>query len=368
MTRRLTFALLSLLFVPQLAHGQQKQSQNGQRPPVKRGLPVVVSAPACRPIPAPKPATEAQQRVARDLALRAQQSAILGDRAAARDQLKGAVTLDPASPDLAYQLARAQESAGSSDDAAAEYCRFLSLAPNAPEAAEAKERVAALTRNAQATVSDKILTPFRAGIAAYEAGRMSQAEASFTTAIKLQPDWADAYYDRSLTYAVRGEYELAARDLQQYLRYKPEAEDRAAVISRIASLRGGGLSPAAALGYGILIPGAGQFYTKRAVFGVVTLGAAGGAIAYAMQSGPVIEHYTETGTLPFNGGTYTYPATRQVNGRPHLLQGAAIAGAIGLSSAIEAFVYARHVNAREQRFSAVLEPSTQGLALRLTLR
>ena len=367
MMARLTAAIAALLLAPALALAQQTSSPNGQRPAMKRGLPVVVSAPACRPSPAPKPASDAQQRAARDLALRAQQSAILGDRAAARDQLKGAATLDPANPELAYQLARAQEAAGSSDDAAAEYCRFLSLAPNAPEASEAKDRVAALSRTAQASVSDRILAPFRAGIAAYESGRMPQAEASFTSAIKLQPDWADAYYDRSLTYSARGEYELAARDLQQYLRYKPEAEDRAAIIARITTLRGGGLSPAAALGYGIIIPGAGQFYTKRAVFGVVTLGAAGGAIAYAMQSGPVTEHYTETGTLPF-GGTYTYPATREVQGKPHLAQGAAIAGAIALSSAIEAYIYARHSNSREPRFSAALEPSTQGLELRLTLR
>ncbi|MEO6529224.1 MAG: tetratricopeptide repeat protein, partial [Gemmatimonadaceae bacterium] len=89
-----------------------------------------------------KSVTDLQRRTARDLAQRAQQSAILGDRTAARDQMTQAAALDPSNPDLAYQLARAQESAGAPDDAATEFCRFLALAPNAPEAAEARERVA----------------------------------------------------------------------------------------------------------------------------------------------------------------------------------------------------------------------------------
>ena len=82
---------------------------------------------------------------------RAQQSAILGDRTAARDQLRQATATDPTNPDFAYQLARAQEALGANDDAKTEYCRYLALAPTAPEATEARERVAALTRTTQTT-------------------------------------------------------------------------------------------------------------------------------------------------------------------------------------------------------------------------
>ncbi|MEO6525878.1 MAG: tetratricopeptide repeat protein, partial [Gemmatimonadaceae bacterium] len=268
----------------------------------------------------------------------------------------------------AYQLARAQESAGAPDDAATEFCRFLALAPNAPEAAEARERVASLSRTAQASTSDRIVAPFRDGLAAYDAGRIAQAEALFSTAIGLQPDWAEAYYNRALTYAVRGTRELAVRDLQQYLRLKPEAEDRAAVISRITALRGGPLSPVTALGFGLVIPGAGQLYTGRKFVGFAALGVAAGVMAYGLQSAPVTERYEAVGEDPLTGIKYTYPATRTVTGRPYLTKGLAGAGAIAVVTAVEAYIFARHLNAREQRVSATLLPSTDGLALRVSLR
>lgn len=339
-----------------------------QRAALKRAFPVVAARPSCQATPAPRPATDVQRRAARDLAQRAQQSAILGDRTAARDQLRQAVGMDPANADFAYQLARAEESAGSSDAAAAQYCRFLTLAPSAPEASEARDRVASLTRTVLTSASDRVYAPFRDGITAYEAGRTAQAEALFSAAIKLQPDWAEAYYNRALTYAARGARELAVGDLQQYLRLRPEAEDRGAVVSRINGLRGAPLSPATALTFGIVIPGAGQFYTGRTLFGVATLAAASGALLYAVKSDPVVERYEATGEDPLTGIKYTYPASRSVVGHPHLVPGLAGVGAIALTSAIEAYVYARHLNAREQRVSASFLPSTNGLALRVSLR
>lgn len=360
MTRASNFVLVVLLALP--------GAVIAQRPALKRGLPTITDRPSCPAAPAPKQATVQQRRAARDLAQRAQQSAILGDRTAARDQLRQAAALDPTSSDLAYQLARAQESAGATDEAKAEYCRFIALAPNAPEVAEARDRVASLSRSVQTAMSDRIAAPFRDGIAAYEAGRIAQAEGLFTAAIGLQPDWGDAYYNRAQTYAVRGMRDPAVRDLQQYLRLKPEADDRATVISRINALRGGPLSPAAALTFGLVIPGAGQMYTGRTLFGLVTLGAAAGAVAYALKSDPVTETYQATGELPFGGGTYTYPATRTVPGHPHRAVGFAALGAIGISSAVEAYVYARHLNAREGRVSAAIVPSVDGLALRVSLR
>jgi tetratricopeptide (TPR) repeat protein len=302
------------------------------------------------------------------MAQRAQQSAILGDRTAARDQLRQAVTLDPASPELAYQLARAQDALNANTEATSEYCRFLALAPNAPEAAEVRERLTVIARNAQPAVPERVLASFRAGVTAYEAGRYAQAVSAFGSAISLQPDWAEAYYDRALANAGRGQRELAIRDLQQYLRLRPEAEDRAAVISRIAGLRGGSLSPGAALGLGLVIPGAGQMYTGRTAFGIVTLAAAGGAAAYALRSGPVTKSFVVNPKDPFGNPLPPYTDTRTETGRPHLVAGLAAAGGIAAAAAIEAYVHARHVNAREQRFAAGLIPSTDGIAIRLTLR
>jgi tetratricopeptide (TPR) repeat protein len=212
------------------------------------------------------------------------------------------------------------------------------------------------------------MAPFRTGVAAYEGGRFAQAVTAFGSAIAAQPDWADAYYDRALANAARGQRELAISDFQQYLRIRPEADDRQAVIARISALRGGPLSPSAALGLGLVVPGAGQLYTGRKFLGFATLAVAGGALAYALKSDPVTETYTVTPEDPFGNPLPPYVATRQVIGRPYLTVGLATAGAVALSSAVEAFIYARRVNQREQRFSAALLPAADGLAFRLTLR
>jgi len=281
--------------------------------------------------------------------------------------LRQASALDPTNHDLAYQLARAQEAIGANDAAALEYCRFLALAPSAPEASEVRERIAVLTPRTQ-PVSDKITAPFLTGVTAYEAGRYAQAEIAFSSAIALQPDWADAYYDRALANAARGRRDLAVVDFQRYLRLRPEAEDRAAVIARINGLRGGPLSPTAALGLGLVIPGAGQMYTGRKLLGVLTLAAAGGALAYAVKTDLVTKEFVVNPTDPFGNPLPPFIDTRTEVGRPHLGVGLAALGAIAGATAIEAFLHARRVNAGEQRFGAGLVPSSDGVALRVTLR
>ncbi|PYP79012.1 MAG: hypothetical protein DMD35_09600 [Gemmatimonadetes bacterium] len=353
--------LLALPLCTAVAQGQV-------RSPLKRGMPVVAARPTCPSAATPRPATPDQRRRARELAQRAQQSAILGDRTAARDQLRQATALDPANPDLAYQLARAQDALGASDDATAEYCRFVALAPSAPETAEVRERLASVSRNTTPAVPDNIVAPFRTGLTAYDAGRYAQAQSAFSSAIALQRDWADAYYDRALANAALGRRELAIADLQQYLRLRPEAEDRATVIARINTLRGTPPSPGAALGLGLVIPGAGQMYTGRPVFGAITLMAAGGAVAYALKSGPVTKEFVVNPKDPFGNPLPPFVDRRTETGHPHLTPGLAAAGAIAGIAAIEAFVHARHMNAVERRFGAALEPLADGLAIRLTLR
>jgi tetratricopeptide (TPR) repeat protein len=339
------------------------------RAPLKRGLPAVAARPACAAPTTTRAATPEQRRAARELAQRAQQSAILGDRIAARDQLRQATAMDPTNPDLSYQLARAQEALNAGDDARAEYCRYVALAPTAPEAAEARERIGTLARPTEARVPEQVMMPFRTGVTAYEAGRFAQAATAFGSAIAAQPDWADAYYDRALANVARNARDLAIADLQQYLRLRPDAEDRQAVVARINGLRATPPSPGAALGLGLVVPGAGQMYTGRKLFGLTTLAVTGGAVAYALRSGLVTEHYTVTDAQdPFGNVLPPYQGTRQVQGRPYQAAGLGVAGAIALASAVEAFVYARHANQREQRFSATLLPTADGMAMRLTLR
>jgi tetratricopeptide (TPR) repeat protein len=358
---RVRSALVALLIVPSVAGAQRAV-------PLKRALPAVPGRPACPAAARAPTSTAEQKRAARELGQRAQQSAILGDRTAARDQLRQAAAVDPTNADLAYRLARAQEALGQGEEAATEYCRFLALTPNAPEAAEARERVAALTKNRPTTVSDQIAAPFRAGIAAYEARRWTEAATQFGVAIARQPDWADAFYDRALARAAAGQRALAIADFEQYLRLRPEAEDRAAVVARIGALRGGPLSAGTAFGLGLVVPGGGQMYTGRTLFGLVSLAATGGAVAMAFQRGLVTEQYTVNPTDPFGTPLPPYTATRRVQGYPNRTAGLIGAGAIALSSAIEAFVYARHANSRDRRFAADLLPAADGVALRVTLR
>ena len=115
-------------------------------------------------------------------------------------------------------------------------------------------------------------------------------------------------------------------------------------------LRGGSLSPTAALGLGLVIPGAGQMYTGRRVFGVLTLAAAGGALAYALKSGPVTKEFVVNPKDPFGNPLPPFVDTRTETGRPNLVPGLAAVGAIAGATAIEAFVHARH---RERQRTAV---------------
>ena len=238
--------------------------------------------PARRPAAAP---SAEHRRAARELAERAQQAAILGDRASSREQLRQAAALDPRDPDLAYQLARANDAAGAAADAASEYCRFLSLAPEGAEAAEARERIAVLA------------PPARANAPVTVTGR---------------------------------------------------------------------LSPTRALSLGLVIPGAGQFYTGRPVVGAVAFGAAAAGVACAMTQRTTFTTSEQTATDPF-GNPYTYTARQAVNTRPCLVPGLAIAGSIAVAAAIEAYSHVRELNA-DRRVAVDLYPRGGSLALQVTVR
>jgi hypothetical protein len=109
-------------------------------------------------------------------------------------------------------------------------------------------------------------------------------------------------------------------------------------------------------------------YTGRRVFGVLTLAAAGGALAYALKSGPVTKEFVVNPKDPFGNPLPPFIDTRTETGHPNLVPGLAAAGAIAGATAIEAFVHARRVNSKEQRFGAAVVPLADGLALRVTLR
>ena len=361
MPRRAQIVLV-LCLSPLIASAQS----SAPRDLLKRATLPATGRGSCPPaVAAPAPTNE-QRRQARDLSERAQQAAILGDSVSARDQLRQAAQLDPTDPDLAYRLARANEASGAADAAAKEYCRLIALAPSAPETAEAREKVAVLARPTLSGQAQSAEATFRAAIAAYERGQMTTAEAGFDAAIKNQPNWAEAYYDRALVLLLQGDRDAALRDFEQYLRLKPDADDRAFVAARIDALRRGSASPASALAMGLVIPGAGQFYTGRPVRGLFSLAAAGGALAFGLQQTTKTVTVQQTATDPF-GNPYTFTTTRLKTERPNLIPGVAVAGAIAVGGAIEAFVFARNARDAGTRVALSVVPSGTALEVRLSL-
>lgn len=128
---------LTLALVPFAGAGAQSAPA---RTPVRSDT-VAASCPAK---PAPATPTDAQRRAARDLVARAQEAAIVSDDATARDLYQRAARLDPTDATIAYALARSYEGARDAR-AVTEYCRFLALSPNAPEAPDVRRRVSALS-------------------------------------------------------------------------------------------------------------------------------------------------------------------------------------------------------------------------------
>jgi tetratricopeptide (TPR) repeat protein len=308
--------------------------------PLLRGAPPVATRAACAPFTPPQAPSAEQVRQAQDLAQRGQQSAILGDRVAARDQLRRASALDPSNADLSYQLARAEESTGNDAGATTAYCRFIALAPDTPEAAEARARLAQLMLGTRQADSLRAAATFDRAVAAYEQGRLDSADVAFTSALSLAPDWAAAYYDRGVVRRVLGRRADAASDFQQYLRLEPDASNRDAVTARVAELQEQPLSPARALTLGLVIPGAGQFYAGRPVRGALTLIGTGVALACGMSQRESMQAVQQTAQDPF-GNPYTYTVNRRVTERPCRTPGFTAAGVIAVVSAIDAFRFAR---------------------------
>jgi Flp pilus assembly protein TadD len=332
----------------------------------KRGAPPVHQRPACDPVPAPPSVTADARRKARDVAQNGRQAAILGDSAAALAQLKEASTIDPTDSDLAYELARAYESSGAGASASKEYCRFLSLAPNAPEATEARNRVASLAPLAQPAAPSPAVRILNDGIVSFEGGKAVEAEAKFAEAIKAEPTWPDAYYDRGIARATIGDNQQAATDFEEYLRLKPSAEDRVEVVARIEVLRRRPPSAGQALGLGLIIPGGGEFYTRRPLRGVLALVATSAAIGWSVKTTSSTNTIQQTGTDPF-GNPYTYSTTQRTTDRPYLIPGVMVGGAIAIATAVDAYKFAKQSGEPSRRVSVMAVPTRDGVAARVSL-
>ncbi len=353
---------VAMVVSPTLARAQSASVSDD----LKRTLLPAVMQPACPSESSPPAAPTNQQRIqARSLASRGQQATLLGDTAAALSDLRQATALDPLDADLAYQLARAYESGGATAGAVGEYCRFLALAPNTADAADARRRVAALAKPVPDSTIAAANAFFQDGLLAYDARRAMDAEEKLTRALEARPTWADAYFDRALARLAQDERDQAAGDFEAYLRANPEADDRQSVMDRVARIRRSHRSPARAFGLGVVFPGGGQFYTHQPLWGAVFLAAAGGAIGYGVVPETKTTTVQLTATDPF-GNPYTYPATRREAQRPNLVPGIVAAGSITLLAAIQAATHAHRGESDEaRRVSVEIGPARTSLGLRV---
>jgi hypothetical protein len=127
------------------------------------------------------------------------------------------------------------------------------------------------------------------------------------------------------------------------------------------------LSAGQAFGLGVVIPGAGQFYTHRPALGVLSLVAAGGAVGVGFLPRQSTSTIQRTAVDPF-GNSYTYPVRQRKTDHPYMVPGLAAAGGIALVGAIEAAVYARRETAPGARLSFNVMPMRDGVAASVSIR
>ena len=269
-------------------------------------------------------------------------AAILGDQYTAGELLEEAALLDPSNPVIAYRLGRTYEERDEAELAVGQYCRYLTMAGEAPETGDVRERIERLAGALAERDQDELTAAVRAGLEAYRQQRYEASVLAFTRVLEYRPGWASAYYNRAMGELRLARYDEALADLDTYLQLRPSAEDRETVVAFTDFLRSNSARQASALPapggvllQGLLIPGLGQFATGRPVGGVLVLGVAAAAAAYGLREVPAVR--TVTATDPF-GNPYEFET--QVTERQNLALGFAVAGAVGVAAAVEAFVHA----------------------------
>jgi len=298
---------------------------------LKRALPQRSQPVRCAAQPSPAPPPPRLADSARVLEQAGAAAALLGDVDEARRRFADAARLDPSSQTIAYQYARVLDDAGVTTDAQREYCRYLTLAPAARDADEVRSRLAALPASGASPMPEAAAVQFRTGVTYADRGELPSAREAFGAAISAAPGLAEAYYDRAAVAVRERRWREAAADLRRYSELAPTAPDASAAERQARLLREASRSPGAAFGYGVIVPGGGQFYTGRPVAGGIIAAGVVGAVVLALHS--TTETHIESAVDP-NGIPYTFSVTEQVY--PYR-NGALIAGgALLIGAATEA--------------------------------
>jgi tetratricopeptide (TPR) repeat protein len=312
-----------------------------QELPLKRDVPGTDSivCPDFRPASQP---SEEEMEQARRLGSDAEQALILGNQERARDLLARATELDPTSAELVYRYGRALESLGETEPAIQQFCRALALGSREQGIGDARPRLEALARAREPELPEAARSRFLDGLLQADLGNLEGAAEAFGAAFRAAPDWADAVYNRGVIRIRQENSEAAAEDLQTYLDLRPNAADAILVSQRLGRLQsrpGASVSPGAALGLGLFIPGMGQFYSGRALGGFSVLALAGGAVA----TGFLVEKLEVrcVGGSPPGGDCPSDRVISEDTSKPYMTAGLVAAGVVTLVGAIEAYFNVR---------------------------
>ncbi|MGQ0767253.1 MAG: tetratricopeptide repeat protein [Gemmatimonadota bacterium] len=318
--------------------------------------PIRQSSPATRPTPA------ATQEVL-GLIADAEEAALQGEHAAAREAFAKAAQLDPTNARVAYYLGRELEALQEAGPAVREYCRYLALLPNAPDAPDVRGRIVRLTPPGELQRMDNARANFQSGVALLSRRQYAAADSVFTAVARVVPGAPEPYFNRALSRAARGEREPAVQDFDRYLQLAPAAVDGGTVRTAMARLPEEVYGPGQAFTTGMLTPGLGQMSTGRPIRGVLALGLVGGLTALAL--GTETKIVAETYEDPF-GTPYVDSIPRTT--RPRLFVSAVAAGIVWFGAAMEASVYASRSRRRAQSIIAPASGASAGTEVQLTIR
>ena len=359
------------------------RSAGAQQLAPKRALSPTSVLPCPAPLAGAVPARNDSPDVRRLVAL-GHEAAIVGDHRQARDVFLDAARLSPGDERIAYQLGRAFEELDDRPAAIREYCRFLTLAPQASDAADVRARIGALTKPASGgtSVADQATVSFRTGVGHLDQRRWREASDAFSRVIQALPRAAEAYYDRAIALVALNEREAAVRDLEQYLTLRPAAEDQVVVRQRIGALRGPTWNPSTALVTGLALPGLGQVYTSRPWIGLGVAALAGSSLYFAFSEKDEQEIRDYSVTIPGFPEIINID-TVMVTKHPYYAAGLSVFAVATIGAAFEAARYARRSRGEPTRtnrvpaaarvgavelFAPDLVPGRNGLALRVSGR
>ena len=345
---------LALSMPPAAMHAQGPRL--APKPALAAGAPT-----GCAAFPAPSlptaPSPLGEDPEARRLIELGNEAALQGEHQAARDAFQRAAQLAPTNARLAYYLGRQHEELGDFTAAVREYCRYLALAPNAPDADEVRGRIVRLVPASELARMDELRATFRSAVALLERRQFGAADSLFTNIAQQLPSAPEVYFNRGLARAARGLRGAALEDFEKYLELAPTAPDRVQLRGATSRLQDRVYNPGSAFGAGLAVPGMGQMSTGRPLLGVLVLGAVAGAISSALSEERIFE--VASFTDPF-GNRYvdSLPATA----RPRFVTAAGAAALLWLGSAWEAAAYARRTRERAEAIIASTTGSGPTLA------